>query len=298
MNQLAQITSMAIFAKVVDTMSYTEAARAIGVSKSAVSKELARLEAVLGVSLLKRTTRKIEVTDVGHTYYKYCARMLTEVQSADAFMDKYHADPVGNLRVVSPVTFGNRVIVPLLNQFAAKYVNVQVELELTDRQIDPEEANIDVAIFINRVKPEPGLGRTLMEIEWGLFASPAYLERHPAISDPDQLGRHLFLLFRGSAHTTVVAMRKHKREVEVRVRCIMRSNNSVALLNGALDDLGVAYLPRYVAREAVEEKTLIPIFPDWTFEKRFAYVAYREDALVPPRVLSFVQYLTENFEQT
>lgn len=296
MNQLEQMASMAIFAKIVETMSYTEAARVIGVSKSAVSKELARLEATLGVTLLKRTTRKVEVTNVGRTYYEYCARMLTEMRSADAFMEKYHADPVGNLRVAAPVTFGNVMLMPALNRFATKYVNVQVELDLTDRQIDLESQNLDIAISINRSKPEDARGKVLMEIDWGLFAAPAYLERHPAITDPEQLSRHGFMLFRGSAHTSVVAMQKHKREVEVRARCVMRSNNSRALLSSALDGLGVAYLPRYVASEAVAGGTLTPIFPDWSFEKRFAFLMWRDDPFVAPRVLSLIQFLTDHFD--
>lgn len=295
MNQLEQMASMAIFAKIVETMSYTEAARLIGVSKSAVSKELARLEATLGVTLLKRTTRKVEITDVGRTYYECCARMLVEMRSADAFIAKYHADPVGNLRVAAPVTFGNIMLMPALNRFATKYVNVQIELDLTDRQIDLDSQNFDVAIGINRSKPEYACGKVLMEIEWGLFAAPGYLERHPPITDPEQLCRHGFMLFRGTAHTSVVAMQKHKREVEVRARCVMRSNNSRALLSSALDGLGVAYLPRYVAHEAVEAGSLVPIFPDWTFEKRFAYLMWRDDPFVAPRVLSFIQFLTDHF---
>ena len=295
MNQLEQMASMAIFAKIVETMSYTEAARLIGVSKSAVSKELARLEATLGVTLLRRTTRKIEITDVGRTYYEYCARMLVEMRGADAFMEKYHADPVGNLRVAAPVTFGNLMLMPALNQFATKYVNVQVELDLTDRQIDLESQNVDVAITINRSKPEHANGKVLMGIDWGLFAAPAYLARHPPITDPEQLSRHGFLLFRGPAHTSVVAMQKHKREFEVRARCVMRANNSRALLSSALDGLGIAYLPRYVGKEAVDDGALVPIFPDWTFETRFAFLMWRDHPFVAPRVLSFIQFLTDHF---
>ncbi|WP_133649094.1 LysR family transcriptional regulator [Paraburkholderia flava] len=295
MNQLDQLTSMVIFAKIVDTLSYTEAAKLLGLSKSAVSKEINRLETGLGVTLLKRTTRKIEVTEVGRTYYEYCVRLLAEVRGADAFVRQYHEEPVGNLRVVAPTTFGNRMILPTLCRFIASNIHVQVDLELTDRLVDLNEQNVDVAIVISRDKPDQGTVQPLTEVHWGVFASPAYIASHPPVTRPEDLARHGFLLFRGPAYTTALQLRQGKRQLETRVRCILRSNNSVSLLNAAIAGVGVAYLPRYVAREAIATGQLQQLLPDWASETRVAYVMYRDDRFLSPRVRMFVQGLADFF---
>lgn len=297
MNQLDQLNSMAIFAKIVDTLSYTEAAKVLGLSKSAVSKEISRLETGLGVTLLKRTTRRIEVTEVGRTYYAYCSRLLAEVRGADAFVRQYHEEPIGNLRVVAPMTFGNHAIVPTLCRFISNNIHVQVDLELTDRMVDLGEQNIDVAIVISRDNPEqPGTNtHALTDIHWGIYASPDYIAAHPPVTRPEDLARHPFLLFRGPAHTTALQLRQGKRQLETRVRCILRSNNSVALLNAAVAGVGIAYLPRYVVRDAIASNELVQLLPNWASEVRTAYVLYREDNFLSPRVRMFVQDLTRFF---
>lgn len=204
MNPIDQVASMVIFAKIVDTQSFTETAEELRISKSAVSKEIARLEASLGIELLKRTTRKLEVTDIGRVFYEYCTRMLSEVRGADAYISKYHEAPVGNLRIVAPVTFGNRVIVPALNDFIARYVHVEVDLELTDRMVDIAKEGIDIAVRIGNDLPNFSNARHLMDVSWGLFASPDYLANNAAISEPADLRSHPFLLFQGPAFTTIM----------------------------------------------------------------------------------------------
>lgn len=295
MKQIDQLAPMAIFAKIVDTMSYTEAAKLLGLSKSAVSKEINRLETGLGVTLLKRTTRKIEVTEIGRTYYEYCSRLLAEVRGADAFVRQYHEEPIGNLRVVAPMTFGNRAVVPALCRFIAKNIHVQVDLELTDRVVDLNEQNVDVAIVISRDRPEQATVQRLAEIHWGIYASPAYIASNPPVQRPEDLSRHGFLLFGGPAHTTALQLRHGKRQLETRVRCVLRSNNSVALLNAAIEGVGIAYLPRYVAREATAAGQLQQLLPSWSSETRVAYAAYRDDRYLSPRVRMFVQELAKDF---
>lgn len=128
MSDVENLHGMIIFAKVVETLSYTEAAKRLGLSKSSVSKEISALEVRLGTKLLQRTTRKIAVTEVGMTWYHYCARILNEVKSADLFIRQFHEEPTGSLRVVAPVTFGCQCIVPVLNQFVANNLHVSVDL--------------------------------------------------------------------------------------------------------------------------------------------------------------------------
>lgn len=297
MSDVENLQAMVIFAKVVETLSFTEAAKLVGVSKSSVSKEISALEVRLGTKLLQRTTRKIAVTEVGMTWYHYCARILSEVKSADLFIRQYHEEPTGSLRVVAPVTFGCQCIVPVLNQFVANNLHVSVDLDLTDRPVNLVDDNVDLAIVIRRDPPEHSHCTPLMDISWGLYAAPDYLKRSPTISQPDDLPRHDFVLFRGPAHTLSLPFRrdKHKRDIEVRSR--FRANNSTALVNSAIAQTGIAYLPAYIAQEAVNAGRLCRVLPEWEMDLYKSWILTKSDSLISPRVRVFIEDLKQALGQ-
>lgn len=291
MSDVENLHGMVIFAKVVETLSYTEAAKLLGLSKSSVSKEISALEVRLGTRLLQRTTRKIVVTDVGMTWYHYCARILSEVKSADLFIRQYHEEPTGSLRVVAPVTFGCQCIVPVLNQFVTKNLHVSVDLDLTDRPVNLVDDNVDLAIVIRRDPPEHAHCTLLSDISWGLFAAPDYLQRFPPIAHPDDLPRHDFILFRGPAHTLSLPFRKEKQKLDIEVRSRFRANNSTALMNSAMAQTGIAYLPEYIAQEAVKEGKLSRVLPEWEMDVYRSWALTKDGSLISPRIRVFIEDL-------
>nr|WP_314417517.1 LysR family transcriptional regulator [uncultured Erwinia sp.] len=291
MSDFENLHGMIIFAKVVETLSYTEAAKVLGLAKSSVSKEISALEVRLGAKLLTRTTRRIQVTEVGMTYYHYCYRILHEVKSADLFIRQFHEEPTGSLRVVAPVTFGCQCIVPALNRFVASNIHVSVDLDLTDRPVSLEDDNFDLAVVIKRELPGHRNYRPLMDITWGIYAAPDYLRQHAEITSPDDLTRHDFILFRGPAHTISLPFRKEKQKKDIEVRSRFRANNSIALVNSAIAQTGIAYLPSYIAQEAVDEGKLVQVLPDWEMDIYKSYVLMKTDSYISPRVRLFVEAL-------
>ena len=291
MSDFENLQGMIIFAKVVETLSYTEAAKALGLAKSSVSKEISALEVRLGAKLLQRTTRRIQVTEVGMTYYHYCYRILHEVKSADLFIRQFHEEPTGSLRVVAPVTFGCQCIVPALNSFVASNIHVSIDLDLTDRPVNLEEDGFDIAIAITRELPEHRHYRPLMDIVWGLYAAPDYLNQIGPIATPDDLPRHDFILFRGPAHTISLPFRKEKQKKDIEVRSRFRANNSMALLNSAVAKTGIAYLPSYIAQEALARGELVQILPDWEMDTYKSYILVKSDNFISPRVRLFIEDL-------
>ncbi|KAB8310083.1 LysR family transcriptional regulator [Erwinia endophytica] len=297
MSDVENLHGMIIFAKVVETLSYTEAAKRLGLSKSSVSKEISALEVRLGTKLLQRTTRKIAVTEVGMTWYHYCARILNEVKSADLFIRQFHEEPTGNLRVVAPVTFGCQCIVPVLNQFVANNLHVSVDLDLTDRPVNLVDDNIDLAIVIRRDRPEHAHCQALIDISWGLYASPDYLQRFPTINKPDDLPRHDFILFRGPAHTISLPFRKDKQKRDIEVRSRFRANNSTALVNSAIACTGIAYLPDYSAQDAVKAGKLVRVLPEWEMDVYTSWILSKSDSFISPRVRLFIEVLQKALQQ-
>jgi len=297
MSDFENLHGMIIFARVVETLSYTEAAKTLGLAKSSVSKEISALEVRLGAKLLQRTTRRIQVTEVGMTWYQYCYRILHEVKSADLFIRQFHEEPTGSLRVVAPVTFGCQCIVPVLNSFVAGNIHVSIDLDLTDRPVNLEDDHFDIAIAITRDLPDHRHYRPLIDIAWGLYAAPGYLSKLNTIASPDDLPRQDFILFRGPAHTISLPFRKEKQKKDIEVRSRFRANNSIALLNSAVAQTGIAYLPSYIAQEAVESGSLVQILPDWEMDIYKSYILVKSDNFISPRVRLFIEDLQKALQQ-
>lgn len=270
------LTAMLLFARVVERQSFSEAARSLGLSKSHVSREIARLEVRLGIKLLQRTTRKMTLTELGQAYYAFCTRMLEEMHRAEAFVQQIHQQPAGNVRLIAPVTFGCQCVVPTLNRFIRRHLHINIDLELTDRIPDCATDNVDVAIVIRQRAPEGVSARVLSEIEWGLYAAPDYLAQRAAVTHPDMLSRHDLLLFHGAAHTAALPFRRDKQRLAIEVRSRFRANNSMALLNAALAGAGIAYLPAYMAQEALARGEIQQLLPDWQMDRFQSYLLLKE----------------------
>ncbi|ARJ44254.1 LysR family transcriptional regulator [Pantoea alhagi] len=290
MQPLENITAMMVFARVVETQSFTEAANSLGLSKSFISKEIAQLEIRLGVKLLERTTRRMVVTEVGRAWYQFCARALQEVQGADAFIRDYHQQPAGNLSIIAPVNFGRRCIVPSLNAFVAQHIHVQVDLDLTDRPVDLQQERYDLAVVVGQTPPAANFHQ-LTQIEWGLFAAPDYPVAQTPVSHPQQLPRHDYLLFRGAAHTLSLPFRQGKQKLNIDVHSRFRINNSEALLSAAIAGAGIAYLPCYITHEAQQQRQLVRLLPDWQMDDYYSYLVVRQSARPRALVAMFCQQL-------
>ncbi|WP_313688632.1 LysR family transcriptional regulator [Pantoea sp.] len=272
MDNSDNLTAMMLFARVVERQSFSEAARTLGVSKSYVSREIARLEIRLGIKLLQRTTRKVALTELGQAYYPFCTRLLDEMHRADAFVQQVHQLPAGNVRLQAPVTFGCQCVVPTLNHFIRRHIHINVDLELTDRINEDPQSSADVAIVIRQRAPEVPDYRELNTIDWGLYAAPDYLVAHPPIDHPERLTRHDLLLFHGPAHTAALPFRRDKQRLALDVRSRFRANNSMALLNAALAGTGIAYLPAYMTQESLARGEIVQVLPEWQMDRLHSYL--------------------------
>ncbi len=270
MDHRDNLTAMLLFARVVEHQSFSEAARSLHLSKSHVSREIARLEVRLGMKLLQRTTRKVVLTELGQAYYPFCTRLLAEMHRAEAFVQQVHHLPAGNVRLQAPVTFGCQCVVPALNAFLRRHIHINVDLELTSS--DDPQPDADVAIVIRTRAPDVENYRALSSIDWGLYATPDYLAAHPTIDHPERLSRHDLLLFHGPAHTAALPFRRDKQRLALDVHSRFRANNSMALLNAALAGTGIAYLPAYMTQDALARGEIQQVLPEWQMDRLHSYL--------------------------
>lgn len=293
MQQGENLQAMYIFARVVEQQSFSLAAGVLGISTATVSREIAALENRLAMKLLHRTTRKVSVTECGLLYYRYCESLSRQVSAADDFIHRMHSQPAGQVRLVAPVTYGCQCIVPVLQPFMQQNIHVRVDLELNDREPDMIHDDIDVAIVVRQRPPDQGLSQPLSVIPWGLYATEAYLDRHPVLTSPEQLSRHQLLTFHGPAHQAALSFRKEKKRIEVNAVSRFRANNSMALLTAACAGAGIACLPSYMVHQALAEGTLRPVLPEWQLPGHHSYLLRKVQETFSSPVTRLCDLLTE-----
>jgi DNA-binding transcriptional LysR family regulator len=278
-SQLDSLPDMAVFARVVEAGSFSGAARQLGLTPSAVSRQVARLEGVLRVRLLERTTRKLRLTEAGSAALSRCQDMVAAAREVWALSDTHTATPRGLVRVSMPKAFGRLVVHPLMPAFLRQYPEVDVQLIITDRVVDLFEEAIDLAICITD-EPPPGLaGRPLIKIAHRVCASPAYLAARGTPLHPRDLTQHSCIYLGENELDRHWRFRRGEEEVTVKVSGRYVANHSEVRLEGALQSMGIASLPEFTARSSLASGELVPVLSDWAHLTHYAGTAW---LLYPP----------------
>lgn len=289
---------MLVFSKVVQGGSLSAAARELGISPAVVSRTLAAMEARLGVRLINRTTRSLHLTDEGASYYETCARLLAEIEEADAAVTSRRVEPQGVLRVALPAAFGHTHIAPLIPRFAARYPKIELALSLSDRSINVIEEGFDLAIRIAELKDSSLAARKLAPNRRVVCASPAYLRQHGEPRTPQELARHNCLVAtweHGFAMTWEYKNPVGKRG-SVRVTGRYACDNWEVLREWAVAGLGVALKSTWDVRKHLEDGSLVPLLPGYDFGSDVGiYAVYPHRRYLPAKTRVFIDFLAESF---
>jgi len=285
---------MQAFVRVVESGGISAAARRLGMAKSVISRRLQELENRLGVQLLQRTTRRINLTEEGRRFHQRCQRILDELEEAERSLSSEQQRVHGLLRLAAPLSFTQRHLMPLLNEFMQRYPEVRLELDVEDRQINVIEEGVDLTIRIGRLDDSSLVARRLAPVRMVLCASPGYLARCGEPQTPQELSRHEGLSYghlsdqrqwtlydrEGRAHTTRPPIR-------------MRANNGDVLLESVLAGLGVAVMPTFICHRELAEGRLVPLLAGYRPEESAAYALYPSRRHLPLRVRVLIDYLAE-----
>ena len=299
-NPLDSLPDMAVFARVVDAGSFSGAARQLGTTPSAVSRQVARLEAVLRVRLLERTTRKLRLTDAGAAAYTRCQAMVSAAREVLALSDTNTATPRGLVRVSMPKAFGRLVVHPMMASFLQKYPEVDVQLVITDRTVDLFEEAIDLAIRITDA-PAPGLaGRPLQRIRHLACASPRYLATHGTPRHPQDLAQHSCLSLGEDERDRHWRFQRGADTLSVKVRGRYVANHSEVRLEGALHALGIASLPEFTARASLATGELVTVLEDWehlTDYSGMAWLLYPPNRFLASKLRVWIDHVVAGLER-
>lgn len=289
---------MSVFTRVVSSGSLSAAARDLGLSPALVSRRLAALEARLGVRLINRTTRSLHLTDEGAGYYEACARILGEIDEADAAAAAGRVEPRGVLKVALPASFGHQHVAPLVPLFAQRYPKVQLGLSLSERQVNVIEEGFDLAIRIAELEDSSLAARKLAPNRRVVCASPEYLRRHGTPRTPQELAGHNFLVASWERDFSLTFEYKDPegKRGEVRVSGRYACDNWEVLREWALAGLGVALKSTWDVRRHLEDGSLVALCPGYTFDTDVAiYAVYPHRRYLPAKTRAFIEFLAESF---
>ncbi len=295
---MEMLKEMAIFAQVVDSGGFSAAARQLGLTTSAVSRHVARLEAHLGARLLQRTTRALSLTELGKQVHQACVRMVGTAREVHALAGSYGARPNGIVRLSAPVVFGQTWLAPRLPAFLDRYPEVDLRLSLSDRAVDLIEEDMDLAIRI-ATRLAPGLAaRPLCRFRHVLVASPAYLAAHGAPAGPSALPAHRLCYLGYAPFGPDWTMRRQGDMVAVTIAGAARVtiDNSAAILGLVEAGGAIGLVPDFTARAALLAGRVRQVLPEWEMAAPYAgtvHAVYTPGRYLALKVRALIDYLCE-----
>jgi DNA-binding transcriptional LysR family regulator len=288
---------MRAFTQVVQDGGFAAAARTMGLSRSAVNKLVIALENDLGVQLLHRSTRVVTPTQTGLAFHQQCVEILARVAEAERSMSQLHAEPRGILRVNAPMSFGTLHLAPAVAEFLARYPDLQVQLTLNDRFVDPIEEGFDVTLRIAEPQPTGSLiVQPLAPAPLILCAAPAYLAQHGTPIHPTELRTHSCLHYGHIDREQLWSLNGSDGPHSVAVRGVLCSNNGEALRDAAIAGLGIALLPLFIVEGAIAQGHLHHILPDYAPPTLSIDVMYPVNRHLSAKIRLFVAFLRDRFE--
>lgn len=285
---------MQIFVAVVEAGSISAAAERLDLAKSAVSRRLAELEAHLGVSLIQRTTRRLNLTDSGRAYYARCVAILADVDEAEAEVSLAHGALRGQLKVALPLAFGLLHLAPLIQDFMRRHPDVRLELDFNDRQIDLMQEGFDLAIRIATLADSSLIARRLAPIRHLVCASPAYLATHGTPRVAADLVQHACLAYSNVRDPGL--WNCHAPDgtpLQVRVPVRLAASSGEFLLRAAIAGEGVVLLPTFYVCDALRAGQLQPILSDHAWPELAAYAVYPPTRHLSSRARALIDFLVD-----
>jgi DNA-binding transcriptional LysR family regulator len=291
-----QVAAMRSFRKVLELGSFSAAARQLGLSKAAVSKQVSELESYLGATLIHRTTRRLHPTDAGQAYFESAVALLDELEAADAAVRHLQSEPSGTLRVSVPSAFGQVCLSAMLSELGRRHPKLTVSVEASDRLVDLVEEGFDAAIRIRATLPDSTLiAKRIRQIPIHVVAAPGYLKAHGTPQKPDDLSRHNCFIYTLSSRPFEWSFRGTGGSRQVKVRGTIHANHGHLLLEPLRDGEGIAMLPEFLLAQDLEKGTLVPILTKFPADPLTLFVVYPPSRHSSPKIRALVDIVGEWF---
>ncbi|WP_107851925.1 LysR substrate-binding domain-containing protein [Oceanimonas marisflavi] len=278
------------FVAVAEAESFTRAAARLGISTAQVSRQISALESRLSTKLFYRTTRKVSVTEAGQIYYQHCRQVLDGLEEAERAMTDLQLSPRGRLRLTAPVTYGEKVIAPLINDFVLSYPELEVELRLTNQKLDLVADGYDLAIRLGKLEDSSMMARRLASRIQYVCASPDYLSIHGMPHSLSELEQHNCL----QGNLDYWRFQEQGKVRTIRVKGNIRCDSGWALLDAALKGIGMVQLPDYYVRASLAEGNLLSLLEHYQEDDNGIWAIYPHNRHLSPKVRILLDFLGQS----
>lgn len=292
------LIGMRTYAAVVATGSFTAAADRLGISKALTSKYVGQLEDRLGVRLLNRTTRKLNVTEVGQVYYQRCGQLLEDFEELEAAIKDQQSAPQGNLVVAAPATFGGKQLTQAVADYLDEQPGVSVELVLADRFVNIVEEGFDLAVRIGKLPDSSLIARRLAPVRVVACASPDYLSRHGTPSHPNELKSHVCVIDTNIPPPGHWPFEEAGQSFSVKVNGRFRANSASSVRDILLADHGIGLCPSYIADKDIRAGRLKILLQEYEAFEFGIYAVYPHNRHLAAKVRTFINFLVQRFSAT
>lgn len=289
------LEAMRAFAAVAQDGSFTSGAKRLGRSTKLVSKQVAWLEARLGLQLFNRTTRRVALTDAGRGYEDQARRLLDQFDELEDRIREKHRALSGPIRITAPTAFGSMRLPQALSGFQRDHPGVAIDLVLTDNRLDLVEEGIDLAIRVGLLRDSSLIAKKLSDMPVPLVAAPDYLSRAGTPTHPDDLSKHNCLVVDNSIDAGEWRFRRREIETTVKVGGNFRAPSPAAIANMAIGGAGIARCPLYVADAPLSDGRLVRVLPDYEGLVFGLYALYPPSRHMTPRVRALLDHLDRRF---
>jgi DNA-binding transcriptional LysR family regulator len=290
-----KLASIMAFTQVVQRGSFAAAARELRLSRSAVSKYVIELEQELGVQLLSRTTRSVRPTENGQAYYERCTAILAELEEADLAVTRLQSEPRGLLRVNAPMSFGTLHLGRAVADFMERHPQVQIQLILSDQQVDPVQEGFDITLRIADLPSSSLIARRIAPARRVICAAPSYLARRGTPRHPDELRNHDCLTYGHLATGNQWKLTGPDGDHWIPISWTLCTNNAEVLRDAAVKGRGIALLPTFIAGADLRQGSLQSILSDYRAPEISIYAIYPETRHLSAKVRLFIDFLIERF---
>ena len=293
-----RFAELEVFTRIADEASLTRAAQEMGLSVSGVSRHLTNLENRLGVRLVQRTTRALSLTSEGQRFARSARDILSTLQEAEESVSVVSAEPTGVLRIGASLSFAMLHLMPVINTFKARYPQVRIDLQASNRYCDIIENGLDLAIRTRRAEVDSSVTiRKLAEMQRRIVGAPDYLARTGVPQVPEDLERHALLLYTLSENWDQLSFTRGGEERRISVLAEMASNDGQLLRQAALAGMGLMVQPAYVVNEDIEAGRLVPVLTDWNLPSVTMNIVFPSRNHLPARTRLFIDALVRHFRE-
>jgi DNA-binding transcriptional LysR family regulator len=293
---MENLNRMMIFYHVVDLGSFTEAAKVLKMAKSAVSRHVTLLEKQVGARLLNRTTRQLNLTEVGRIYFQSCKKIVEETQYMQNEISVLQNQPVGSLKIATTNSLGIQYITPLIVEFMRLYPKLNIELMLQDQVIDMVEENIDVCVRVGWLQNSDLVATKVADSRLVLAASPSYLKQYGPIVTPKDLEKHACVIFSLLPNPTKWTFTQKKQQETVSVSAIIKTNNAGAVKALLLQGAGASVLSHFIVAEDLREGRLVELLPNYDLGSAGIYLVYQEKQYKQLKIQLFNDFIKKNLK--